>query len=230
MPREEYKDIVPPAIDPKHPERLNVFFPIRLKEGSGERKIVVEKKRIERFSLTGGDRIINLKINYEKNTASFDGQFPVMDNYVIKEGLRPGDRLIASASGMIIRGTDKPDENGVINLKNGGFRIKTKDDKGNESVVGFGGSGLKLKLTKEVPASPTVRIGPNEFDTVENFVPITEGEEIGIMVEVGKDPDINGQALIVVQSTVTGEDGRTQGGPAEVMPHITPEGKLIIPK
>ena len=230
--REEYKDIVPPTIDPRHPERLNVFFPIRLKEGSGERKIVIEK-RIQRLSVTGGKRTTDLKIDHNNNTASYEEQFLVKSTYVIKEGLMPGDEFIGSASGMIGRGTDEPDNNGV--LKGGGFRMEVKDDSGNESTIYFG--GLPLKLTKDIPAATiiTEKVQVGNITTSgtrlkPNLVPIQENERIGTIMKADKDPLINGQFEITVLSRVTGEDGRTQGGPAEIMLNVTPDGKLIIPK
>lgn len=224
---EEYKDIVPPVIDPKHPERVNIFFPILFAPGSGERKIVVEK-RVANPSLTGGNRAINLNIDDN------DKQFLVKSTYVIK-GLIPGDRLIGHGGGMISRGgQDEPDPNGIINLQHGGFFTEMQDDKGNYALASFGSRGIKLKLTKDIPAITTiteeVKIG--EITTtgsrlVRHPVPIQDGEEIGIIMEVGKDP-----VEITVGSLVTGEDGKTQGGPAEIMfkTNTTPDGKVIIPK
>lgn len=237
MTPEEYKDIVPPTIDPKHPERVNIFFPIRLAEGSGERKIVIEK-RVPRLSVTGGKRVINLQIDRENKTSSNDGQFLVRSTYTITEGLMPGDKLILPGSGMISRGSEvEPDANGVLNLKHGGFRLEANDDKNNESLITFGGRGLKLKQIKDIPAATTrieeVRIG-NITATGSRLEPNPilgqAGEEIGIITKVGKDPDINGQLEIMVLSKVTGEDGNTQGGPAEIMFNLIPDGKIIIPK
>ena len=233
MSPEEYKDIVPPTIDPKHPERVNVFFPIRFAEGSGERKIVIEK-RVQRGSISGGNRIIS---NRENNGTSNYEKFPVKSTYVIKEGLIPGDELIPPAGGLIARPNNELDKDGLF--KPAGFRILGGNENSDHYRIRFGGISA-LRLTADIPAdtseSATVNVGGKEFKgsrIVEHPILVKEIEVLGTVVKAGIDPVRNqtdGQFEITVLSAVTVEDGKIQGGPAEIIFNTTPDGKLIIPK